>query len=38
MFDEQLKKHDQLIGVIHQNLDAQDKILKSFDRCKCKIC
>jgi hypothetical protein len=28
MFDEQLKKHDQLIGVIHQNLDAQDKILR----------
>ena len=30
MFEEQLKKHDKLIGLIRQNLDAQDNILKAL--------
>ncbi|XP_063417338.1 tyrosine-protein phosphatase non-receptor type 23-like [Mytilus trossulus] len=30
MFEEQLKKHDKQIGYIHQNLDAQDNILRAL--------
>ncbi|CAC5365468.1 PTPN23 [Mytilus coruscus] len=30
MFEEQLKKHDKQIGYIHQNLDAQNNILRAL--------